>query len=209
MPPPPPPVLSEGGFWGSPAAADGMFQRPPASWGPPPRDRGGVTHFEHARAWQRARYFRRLYVLDLVQCAAAAAVLGSLFMPWYELGYSTSGVGVNLSLTALGSHAGGWRWLILVVAIVILVGGLAGVLANVAESGAWPHSGLQALLGMALLGLVVAAFFTSPLPNVGLFGIPGFGRSAGSGAYVGLVAAVLAAYAGVGRFFVAPTRELQ
>ncbi len=209
MPPPPAPALSEGGFWGSPAAADGMFQSPPRGWVPPRHGPEGFTQLATARAAQRARYRNRLNVMDLLQCVAAAAVLGSLFMPWYDLGFSTSGVGVSLSISALGSHAGGWRWLILVVATAIIIEGLAGRLANVSETEAWPHAAVQALLGVALLGLVVVAFFTSPLPNLAVYQIPGFGRSAGSGAYLGLVAGVLAAYGGIGRYFVAPPRDLQ
>lgn len=226
MPPPPPPALSDAGFWGSPAQADGMFQgqqiappapspngppgSPPGLVQAPPPGWAGLAHLGSARAMQQVRYRQRLHMLDVLQCIAAAAVLGSLFMPWYQLGISRGGVGVNVSYSALSSPAGGWRWLILVVAVVILLEGMIAVVAKVSETGAWRHAEVQAVLGVVLVGLVIGAFFASPFPDfASVVQIPGLDRSVGPGVYLGIVSAVLAGYAGIGRFFVAPPRDLQ
>ena len=212
LPVPPPPVLSEAGFWGSPAPVDGMFQLTATPTVPPPSPPGARTGYGYwgpSRAEQRARYRQRLHWLDLVEWMGAAAVLGSLFMPWYQIGMSSGGLSAILSLTPLGTGAGGWRWLILILAVAILIEGGAAVLVG-SHSQGWRHGEAQAALGLVLLVLVIAAFVTTPTAFFGgYFDVPGLQRTHGPGAYLGLVASIVAGVAGVARFFVAPAPDLQ
>jgi len=133
------------------------------------------------------------------------AVFGSLFMPWYQLGASGNGISISISLTALGQHAGGWRWGMLVCSLAIVVELLATLLVfKVRARGDWPHRSVLGLLCGANLALVIAAMVASPFNSLigNSFGV--LGSSLGAGAYVAIVGALLAVGAAGVRLFTGP-----
>ena len=149
---------------------------------------------------------RRLQALDLTAFFGAAAVLGSLFMPWYQIGATGDGLSIAVSLTALGQHAGGWRWAIFVCSLATAVELLATLLIFKARVRAdWPHRSVLGLLCAANLAMVIAAMISSPFNAANgteFFG--GLSTSLGAGAYVGLIGAVVAMSAGAARLFTGP-----
>ncbi|MHB1511298.1 MAG: hypothetical protein ACYCST_14110 [Acidimicrobiales bacterium] len=131
------------------------------------------------------------------------AVLGSLFMAWYQLALSGSGVSVAISVTTLASPAGGlWRWLMLVFSIAVLFEVALSWLVLSGISGIeWPHRSVLVMLCLADMALVIGSMVASR------FGGETVGRlsaSLGSGAYVALAGAILAAAASVARLFTGP-----
>ena len=69
-----------------------------------------------------------------------------------------------MSVSPLDKEAGGWRWAILVVSIVILLEVLLAVSSGAAKSSAssWPHTGVLLVLTVANLFLTLAAFISLP-----------------------------------------------
>jgi len=158
--------------------------------------------------------FGRLNRGDLVAGIASFLVLISLFFPWYSFAASptqasatatlaqqqlvlavcgqqltvcTSSAAPKFSVSALGAGAGGWRFLILVVAILVVLYVLSQTVDTVAR--AIPNH-WQLLIGMtALQGLlVVIAFFVNPfgiLDNLG-------SSSWAFGAFLAIIAAIAA-----------------
>jgi hypothetical protein len=158
--------------------------------------------------------FGRLRPGDLVAAIASFLVFISLFFPWYsfaasparasaqatlaqqqlllavcgqQLDICVSNVAPKFSVSALGAGAGGWRILILVVAILVVLYVLSRTLDVVARAvpGHW-----QVLAAMTVLQglLVLIAFLANP------FGIldPLGSSSWAFGAYLALVAAIAA-----------------
>ncbi len=155
---------------------------------------------------------------DLLAVAGAGFVLISIFLTWYSVTLTTLGVQfyeslerailsrlfpqiansigglsgpLTFSVPALGSGAGGWRWAILVVSIILLLEVLLAIGSSARSQSApsWPHTSVLLLLSASDLILVLAAFLSRPYSSapasylsVGL----------GVGAYVGLFAALLA-----------------
>ena len=109
----------------------------------------------------------------------AAAGLGGLRGP------------LTLSLSALDRAAGGWRWAILVVSIVIFLEVLLAASAGTTRQSAptWPHTAILLVLTVANLLLVVAAFVNLPYGGTpaGYLTV-----TRGLGAYLGLVAGLIA-----------------
>lgn len=161
------------------------------------------------RRLQKERYGERIVWLDLVGGLAALALAGSLLLPWYAIGYGTGSVSVSLSISALNSHAGGFRWLVLLAAVGVVIEAVAARAARAHNQATWPHAAVQGSLAAVAAVFTLVAFFDSPLPNIGALGVPGFGRHPGAGAYVGVVAAICLVATAVGRYVVAPTPELQ
>ena len=155
---------------------------------------------------------------DVLAASGAGLVLISLFVTWYNVTLTALGVQfyeslekalfarlfpqiansfggltgpLTFSVPALGTGAGGWRWAILVVSIVLLLEVLMAVSSSTRSQlpPTWPHSGILLVLTVSDLILVVAAFFSVPYsgtPN-------GYVTAAsGVGAYLGLLAALLA-----------------
>ena len=155
---------------------------------------------------------------DVVAATGAALALVSLFLTWYQVTLTALGVQfyqsieraffsrlfpqisnslgslsgpLTFSVPALGSGAGGWRWAILVVSIVLLLEVLLAITSSTrSQSGpGWPHAGVVLVLSVADLILVIVAFFSVPYgsaPSTYLTVSPGVG------AYLGLFAAFLA-----------------
>lgn len=94
----------------------------------------------------------------------------------------------SVSVTALGGGAGGWRFLILVVAIIAVLYVLSRTLEGAAKAFAYHW---QALAGLtALQGLLILiAFFANPLGILDPFG----SSSWAAGAILALIAAITAA----------------
>lgn len=147
---------------------------------------------------------RRLQAIDLGAFLGAAAVLGSLFMAWYQFAFSSGGTSVSVSITALTSPAGGlWRWLMLVFSIAIMFEILlTSVVLGMRLNIDWPHRSLLALLCVANLALVIGAMVASPFSGVASFGL--LHASLASGAYVGLAGAIVGSGAAALRLFTGP-----
>ena len=69
-----------------------------------------------------------------------------------------------MSISPLDKTAGGWRWAILVVSVVILLEVLLAVSSGVAKESesTWPHTPILLVLTVANLFLVIAAFVNLP-----------------------------------------------
>ena len=159
--------------------------------------------------------FRRLRPGDMIAGIASFLVLISLFIPWYSFAAAASQAGTQatpaqqqlvlaicgdqpavcssdvppqFSVSALGGGAGGWRFLILVVAIIAVLSVLSRTLEPVAR--AFPYH-WQVLVGItAFQGLLVLiAFAANPLGILGSLG----SSSWGFGAFLALIAAIAAA----------------
>lgn len=158
--------------------------------------------------------FGRLRPGDLIAGITSFLVLISLFFPWYsfvasparasaqatlaqqqlllaicgqQLDICASNVAPKFSVSALGAGAGGWRFLILVVAILVVLYVLSRTLELVARA---VPSHWQVLVGMtALQGLLVLiAFLANPLGILDPLG----SSSWGFGAFLALIAVIAA-----------------
>lgn len=149
-----------------------------------------------------ARRDRHLHTLDLAAVLGTVAVLGSLFMSWYQYSASAQGISISVSVTALHYPAGGlWRWLMLVLSIGVIVEvAVNALLLKSRQRPEWPHPGLLAVLCIADLALVVGSMIDSPFAG----SIGAFQPSLGSGAYVGLAGALVGTFTALGRLFVGP-----
>jgi len=155
---------------------------------------------------------------DVLAASGAGLVLVSLFLNWYSVTLTALGVQfyeslekaffarlfpqvansfggltgpLTFSVPALGTGAGGWRWAILVVSIILLLEVLMAVSSSTRSQSppTWPHSGILLVLTVSDLILVVAAFFSLPYggtPSSYVTANPGVG------AYLGLLAALVA-----------------
>ena len=158
--------------------------------------------------------FRRLRPGDLIAGIASFLALISLFLPWYSFAASaaqasatatpaqqqlvlaicsgqpalcSSSAPPQFSVSALGGVAGGWRFLILVVAIVTVLYVASRTLEGVARAFRYHWEvlvGLTAFQGL----LVLIAFFANPLGILGSLG----SSSWAAGAFLGLIAAIAA-----------------
>jgi len=150
-------------------------------------------------------------LFDLTVIIASAVLIGSLFMTWYQFGMSfptSSGTFAGISITALGGLAGGWRFAILAFAIATIVEvALSLGLTRASGNVEWPHRTLLAMLCLVDLVLVLAAFFTYPgaLGPAGAVYYGLIGTSRGGGAYLGLVAALVACGAAGARLLSEPS----
>ena len=144
--------------------------------------------------------------------AATGGMLLSLLLTWYSVTITAvgmqfyqsfkrallyrlfpaaaSGVGglsgpLTISVSALSKEAGGWRWAILVVSIVLILEVLLAIGSGVARQAApsWPHATILLALCVVNLVLVGAAFFNLPYSDVPSSYIS---VSHGVGSYLGL-----------------------
>jgi hypothetical protein len=158
--------------------------------------------------------FGRLRPGDLVVGIASFVVLISLFFPWYSFAASaaaasesatpaqqqlvlavcadqpavcSSSTPPQFSVSALGGVAGGWRFLILVVAIIAVLYVLSRTLGGASQIAAYHW---QVLIGLtAFQGLlVIIAFFANPLSILDPLG----SSSWAAGAFLALIAAIAA-----------------
>lgn len=155
---------------------------------------------------------------DVLAAAGAVLTLLSLFLTWYKVTLTPLGVQfyesieraflsrlfpqisdslgslrgpLTFSVPALGSSAGGWRWAILVVSLVVVLEVLLAISSSTFSQSSpdWPHGGVLLVLSVADLILVIAAFFRVPygsVPSAYVTAVPSVG------VYLALFAAFLA-----------------
>jgi hypothetical protein len=172
--------------------------------------------------------FRRLRPGDLIAGIGSLLVLISLFFPWYGFTASaahasavatpaqqqlalaicadqpaicSSAAPPQFSVTALGAGAGGWRFLILVVAIIALLYVPSRALEGVARAFRYHW---QVLVGLTVFQalLVFVAFAANPLDLFGSLG----SSSWAAGAFLALLASLAAV---VGAAFVMQEKNKQ
>ena len=131
--------------------------------------------------------FRRLGVGDLVAGGALVVLFVSLFLPWYSIGYG----GVSASTSAMGSGAGGWRVLVLVLALLTIGYLLVRTVWSTVRLPI-PHWQFLTVLTVVVALLTLLAFLVKPGVDTTGLGTAGIGTSWSYGAYIGLVAAVAA-----------------
>ena len=137
--------------------------------------------------------FRRLGTGDIIAGVATIVVFVCLFLPWY-----TVGVNSPLSVSALGSLAGGWRYLILVVSLLIFV--YLFVRTFLARGPRLPLPHWQLMTSMTVINalLLVLAFLVKP-DFAQLLSDVGVSTSWGYGAFIGIVAGIIAVIGSVVR----------
>ena len=137
--------------------------------------------------------FRRLGMGDLVAAGGTVLLFISLFLSWYSAtGQDIDGNIITISSSALGQYAGGFRFLVLVLAIVVVLYLLARTFAPRGFRLPLPHwQILLVVVGLQFL-LTILTFFIKPSAGPG-----GPGVSWSYGAYIGLVAAIIAVAGGV------------
>jgi len=169
---------------------------------------------------------------DAIAAAGTGFVLLSLLLTWYRVTITAVGVQfyqsleralfahlfpqataalgglagpLTFSVSALGKEAGGWRWAILVVSIVLLLEVLLANGTGVARqvSPTWPHAATMLVLTVANLILVAAAFFNQPYSDAPSTYLS---VSHGIGAYLGLAACLVACGGAVARLAKGPGR---
>ncbi len=155
---------------------------------------------------------------DVLVAAGAGFVVISLFLTWYSVTLTTVGVQfyesleralfsrlfpqiansfggltgpMTFSVSALGSGAGGWRWAILVVSIVLLLEVLLVISSSTRSQypSAWPHMPILLVLAVTNLILVGAAFLSRPYGDTSSSYVT---VAPGIGAYLGFLAALVA-----------------
>jgi hypothetical protein len=137
---------------------------------------------------------KRLQLGDFAAAVGVMIVLISLSLPWYQVAIRTGGVTLHLpSVSVLNGQAGGWRWLILVVSVGTLVELVVTwlVYRKVPDAN-WPHRVMLIVLCALTLVLAVAALLVFPF-NVAT--VAGAASSVGTGAFVGVIGAVVATVA--------------
>ncbi|HEV2634585.1 MAG TPA: zinc ribbon domain-containing protein [Actinocrinis sp.] len=174
-PPPPRPIPVPSAFAPRPAAPPSAAGR-----GAPPDP---VTTIE----------LRRLGTGDLIALAGTVLLFVSLYLPWYSLSFSDPTLGTDttfLSTSALGAGAGGWRFLIFVVCLLV-AGYLFArtMIRRPTRRMPLPHWQLLAVMcGLNML-LTLMAFLIKPGDGATVAGVS---FSWSFGAPLGLAASVLA-----------------
>jgi len=130
--------------------------------------------------------FRRLGIGDIIALVGSVLLFISLFLTWY----TAPGPGGG-SVSALGTYAGGWRVLILVLDIVVVLYLFVRTMTPRGFTLPLPHwQLLTVVLGLQFL-LTLLAFLVKP--NVGV------SLSWGYGAFIGLIVSVIALAGGIMR----------
>jgi hypothetical protein len=166
----PPPAQQPGGY---PQGGGGGHQ-------PRPGGSGGVPQFQFD--------LKRLNRVDQIVGVASLIVLISLFLPWFSATYK-SGFG-TLSGSGSGTDAHGWLWLVFVIDLLII--------AYLVMRAGWEEAPVRIPVAHAPL-LIVATGLQLLLVLIGFFAMPGTGGLPGYsigwdwGAFVGLLAALVAA----------------
>jgi len=152
--------------------------------------------------------FRRLGLGDLISLVATVIVFVSLFLPWYSFSESsttnisttepTSSGQTLYTISALGTGAGGWRFLIVVLAIVIILLLLVLTLLPGGLRAPIPYWQLLTVLCSVSFLLVLLAFLVKPGGAETSDGLS-YSWSWSYGAFLGLSAGLVAVVGGVVR----------
>jgi len=138
--------------------------------------------------------FRRLGTGDIVAAGGSVLLFISLFLSWYTIKVSDQFGDIGGSTSALGTGAGGWRVLILVIDILVLLYLFVRTMTPRGLHLPLPHWQLLTVaLGLQFL-LTLLAFLVKPST-----GDSGIGVSWGYGAFIGLVASIIALAGGIMR----------
>jgi zinc-ribbon domain len=196
-PPPAPPSAPSPGASAPPAPQAGSWQQPGFASQPADGQHGYARQPGGYRAPRPGGSisidFRRLGIGDYVAMGASVLLFITLFLTWYSAtGEDDAGNVITVSTSAVGQYSGGFRFLILVMAIMILLYLFVRTMTPRGLRLPLPHwQVLTALLGVQFL-LTLLAFLLKP--DAG-----GVGVSWEYGAYIGLVASVIAVGGGIFR----------
>ena len=177
----------DGGGYGAPAGQYPPPAQQPAGYPqggggyqPRPAGSGGIPQFQFD--------LKRLTRTDQIVGVASLIVLISIFLPWFSV--TVSLLGESRSATGSGTAAHGWLWLVFVLDLLVI--------AYLVMRAGWDEGPVRfpvahaplliAATGLQLL-LVLIAFFDMP----GNDGIPGVSIGWAWGAFIGLLAALVAA----------------
>jgi hypothetical protein len=138
---------------------------------------------------------------ELLVAGLSLVSLVSLFLPWYMVQWSDPvGDSGHLDVTsALGSAAGGWRFVCLVLAAAVLVSLSVRLLRpDLYARLPVPYRAVLATLAVATVATLAIAFFALPYggTQASAYGVA-IGVTQDWAAYVGLAASVLAATAAI------------
>ncbi len=189
------------------------------SWAPPPQPPWAPAQSRTATPAVPETAAGPSSLGDIAAAAGAGFVIISLMLTWYQVTITAAGMQfyqslfsrlfpgaaselggltgpLTLSVSALDKEAGGWRWAIIVVSAVLVLEVLLAVGSGVARqvSPTWPHASILLVLTVVNLILVAAAFFARPGGGTSSLYLT---VSNGIGAYLGLVAAIVAFGGGV------------
>jgi hypothetical protein len=138
--------------------------------------------------------FRRLGTGDIVALGGSVLLFISLFLSWYTIKASAEFGDIGASTSALGTGAGGWRVLILVIDILVILYLFVRTMTPRGLHLPLPHWQLLTVaLGLQFL-LTLLAFLVKPSSDVA-----GISVSWGYGAFIGLVASIIALAGGIMR----------
>lgn len=130
---------------------------------------------------------RRWTLSDKIAGLASLVVLISLFLPWFSGSYVS--LGTSSSGSESGTAAHGWLWLVFVVVLAILA-----YMVVVAGFRVLPFTSplRHDQLLLAATGLNLALVFIAFLLKPSTYGIEGLSISWGAGAFLALIAAIVA-----------------
>jgi hypothetical protein len=177
---------------GGQGAAAGQYQpageQPPAGYpqgGGQYQPQGGGQHQSAARPIGPFQFdLKRLSRADQIVGVASLITMISIWLPWFSVSYA------GFSGTGSGTDAHGWLWLVFVLDLLIL--GYLVMRAGWEEAPVrlpFPHTPvLIAATGLQFL-IVLIAFFDMPSSD----GLPGVSIGWAWGAFIGLIAAIVAA----------------
>jgi hypothetical protein len=137
--------------------------------------------------------FRRLGAGDIIAGVATIVVFICLFLPWYTVGVSST-----LSVSALNSLAGGWRYLILVLCLLIVIYLFVRTFLVRGARLPLPHWQLMASMTVVNALLLVLAFLVKP-NFAQTLSEGGVSTSWGYAAFIGVVAGIIAVIGAVVR----------
>ena len=136
--------------------------------------------------------FRRLGTGDIVALGGSVLLFISLFLSWYTIKVSEEFGNIGASTSALGTGAGGWRVLILVIDILVILYLFVRTMTPRGLHLPLPHWQLLTVaLGLQFL-LTLLAFLVKPSAD-------GVSVSWGYGAFIGLIASIIALAGGIMR----------
>ena len=182
----------QGGYQGPQGQPQNGYQGPQGPYQPPqggyqPGQSGPV--FGGKSALPPVRFdLGRLTKVDRIVAGATFVAMISIWLPWFTAHYSA--LGESSSGSASGTHVHGWLWLEFLLALALL--------AYLGARAAWETLPvrvpvaheliLAAATGLQFL-LILIAFLARPSTN----GLEGYSIHWGFGAFLGLIAAIVAA----------------